>query len=219
MPTPARPAFRLATVAAASALLLTLAACAPEQPAPTEPVAEPSSEPTPSPEPSESSPEPSPEPELVFTMPTDCTVILPADRVGTLEAQGLTLLGGPGSLYGDEYFGDQTPEQLIGGMSCVWGQEGVDLSTILFSVAPFNAVSRESTINDLVAQGYVPFEREDSSLAFGVLGEEGIGPAIYNLITDDAWFSVLNSLGGQTGFDESVLFTEEMRGVAYGAIE
>lgn len=219
MPTPARPAFRLATVAAASALLLTLAACAPEQPAPTEPVAEPSSEPTPSPEPSETSPEPSPEPELVFTMPADCTVILPADRVGTLEAQGLTLLGGPGSLYGDEYFGDQTPEQLIGGMSCVWGQEGVDLSTILFSVAPLNAVSRESTINDLVAQGYVPFEREDSSLAFGVLGEEGIGPAIYNLITDDAWFSVLNSLGGQTGFDESVLFTEEMRGIAYGAIE
>ncbi len=219
MPTPARPAFRLATAAAASALLLTLAACAPEQPAPTEPVAEPSSEPTPSPEPSETSPEPSPEPELVFTMPADCTVILPADRVGTLEAQGLTLLGGPGSLYGDEYFGDQTPEQLIGGMSCVWGQEGVDLSTILFSVAPLNAVSRESTINDLVAQGYVPFEREDSSLAFGVLGEEGIGPAIYNLITDDAWFSVLNSLGGQTGFDESVLFTEEMRGVAYGAIE
>ena len=219
MPTPARPAFRLATAAAASALLLTLAACAPEQPAPTEPVAEPSSEPTPSPEPSETTPEPSPEPELVFTMPADCTVILPADRVGTLEAQGLTLLGGPGSLYGDEYFGDQTPEQLIGGMSCVWGQEGVDLSTILFSVAPLNAVSRESTINDLVAQGYVPFEREDSSLAFGVLGEEGIGPAIYNLITDDAWFSVLNSLGGQTGFDESVLFTEEMRGVAYGAIE
>ncbi|RZS59198.1 hypothetical protein EV141_0416 [Microcella putealis] len=219
MPTPARPAFRLATAAAASALLLTLAACAPEQPAPTEPVAEPSSEPTPSPEPSETTPEPSPEPELVFTMPADCTVILPADRVGTLEAQGLTLLGGPGSLYGDEYFGDQTPEQLIGGMSCVWGQEGVDLSTILFSVAPLNAVSRESTINELVAQGYVPFEREDSSLAFGVLGEEGIGPAIYNLITDDAWFSVLNSLGGQTGFDESVLFTEEMRGVAYGAIE
>ncbi|HET8957039.1 MAG TPA: hypothetical protein VFM95_01145 [Microcella sp.] len=219
MPTPARPAFRLATVAAASVLLLALAACAPDEPAPTEPVAEPTAEPTPSPEPSEPSPTPSPEPELVFTMPADCTVILPVDRVGTLEAQGLTLLGGPGSLYGDEYFGDQTPEQLIGGMSCVWGQEGVDLSTILFSVAPLNAASRESTINDLVAQGYVPFEREDSSLAFGVLGEEGIGPAIYNLITDDAWFSVLNSLGGQTGFDESVLFTEEMRGVAYGAIE
>lgn len=219
MPSRARPAFRLVSAAAASVLLVALAACAPEEPAPAEPVAEPTTAPEPTPEPSEPSAEPSPEPELVFTQPADCTAILPDTRVGTLEAQGLTLLGGPGSLYGDEYFGDQTPEQLIGGMSCVWGQEGVDLSTILFSVAPLNDVSRESTINDLVAQGYVPFEREDSSLAFGVLGEEGVGPAIYNLITDDAWFSVLNSLGGQTGFDESVLFTEEMRGVAYGAIE
>lgn len=183
-----------------------------------EPTVEPSVEPTPEPEPVDT-PEPTPEPELVFEMPADCTEILPASRVATLEAQGLQLLGGPGSLYGNEYFGDQTPEQLIGGMSCVWGQEGVGLSTILFSVAPLNAASRASTVNDLVAQGYITFPREDSSLAYGILGDEGGGPAIYNLVTDDAWFSVLNGLGGQTGFDEAVLFSEEMRGVAYGAIE
>ena len=74
-------------------LLVALAACAPEEPAPAEPVAEP----TTAPEPSEPSAEPSPEPEPVFTQPADCTAILPDTRVGTLEAQGLTLLGGPGS--------------------------------------------------------------------------------------------------------------------------
>ncbi|MFN3708150.1 hypothetical protein [Microcella sp.] len=209
---------RLAALAAVGLLAVGLSACADQPAAEPEPTVEPTAAPEPEPI-TEPEPEPEPEPELVFTMPTDCTQILPADRVASLEAQNLQLLGGPGSIYGDEFFFDETPEQLVGGISCVWGQEGVDLSTILLSVAPLNAATRAQTIEDLIAQGYISYDRDDSSLAFGLIGDAGGPPAIYNLITNDAWFSMLNSLGGQTGFDEAILLTEELRGVAYGAIE
>jgi hypothetical protein len=213
-----RLASRLAALAAISVLLTGLGACAADSSAQPEPT----TEPTVAPEPeliAEPEPEPEPEPELIFTMPSDCTELLPANRVVSLEAQGLQLLGGPGSLYGDEFFFDQTPEQLVGGITCVWGKEGVDMSTILLSVAPLNAATRAQTLQELAAQGYVPFDREDSSLAYGQLGEQGLAPAIYNLVTDDAWFSMLNALGGPAGFDEAVLLTEELRGVAYGALD
>ncbi len=213
-----RRASRLVSALAAGLLAVGLGACADQPAEAPEPIAEPTTAPEPEPT-TEPEPEPEPEPELVFTMPTDCTEILPAARVASLEAQNLQLLGGPGSIYGDDFFFDETPEQLVGGISCVWGQEGVDLSTILLSVAPLNAATRAQTIDDLIAQGYIAYDRDDSSLAYGLIGDAGGPPAIYNLITNDAWFSMLNSLGGQAGFDESILLTEELRGVAYGALE
>lgn len=213
-----RRASRLVSALAAGLLAVGLGACADQPAEAPEPIAEPTTAPEPE-HTTEPEPEPEPEPELVFTMPSDCTEILPAARVASLEAQNLQLLGGPGSIYGDEFFFDETPEQLVGGISCVWGQEGVDLSTILLSVAPLNAATRAQTIDDLIAQGYIAYDRDESSLAYGLIGDAGGPPAIYNLITNDAWFSMLNSLGGQAGFDESILLTAELRGVAYGALE
>lgn len=214
-------AHRVAAVTAAVVLSLGLAACA-EQPPTDEPIVESpaapdpdeTSEPVPEPE-----PEPEPEPDPVFAMPEDCTMILPADRVQSLLGQNLALLGGPGSLYGEEFFVDETPEELVGGISCVWAQEDVPASSLLLSVAPLNAATRAQTVNDLIAQGYLEQDREDSSLALGVIGDSGGAPAIYNLITDDAWFSVISALGGETGFDEAILLAEELRGVAYGLME
>lgn len=209
-----RRASRLVAALTGGLLAVGLGACAAEPIEAPEPIAAPTTAPEPEP-----ATEPEPEPELVFAMPTDCTEILPTARVASLEAQNLQLLGGPGSIYGDDFFFDETPEQLVGGISCVWGQEGVDLSTILLSVAPLNAATRAQTIDDLIAQGYIAYDRDDSSLAYGLIGDAGGPPAIYNLITNDAWFSMLNSLGGRAGFDESILLTEELRGVAYGALE
>ncbi|RZT59262.1 hypothetical protein EV140_1866 [Microcella alkaliphila] len=213
-----RRASRLVAALTGGLLAVGLGACAAEPIEAPEPIAAPTTAPEPEPA-TEPEPEPEPEPELVFAMPTDCTEILPTARVASLEAQNLQLLGGPGSIYGDDFFFDETPEQLVGGISCVWGQEGVDLSTILLSVAPLNAATRAQTIDDLIAQGYIAYDRDDSSLAYGLIGDAGGPPAIYNLITNDAWFSMLNSLGGRAGFDESILLTEELRGVAYGALE
>ncbi len=201
-------AQRLLVGTAALVLLGTLSACAPE----TEPVAE---EPTPTPTPTTvetTGPEPE---ELVFTMPVDCTTILPQSRLDAFAAQSLQLLGGPGSVYGDDYFFEPTPEQLAGGISCVFAQDGVDLSSVLISVAPVSTANRARIIEDLTAQGLNEATTPDGALTYSQQGDEGLAPAIYNVVTQESWISVISGLGGPAFFDEAVTLAGEVATQVY----
>ncbi|WAB80919.1 hypothetical protein OVN18_10150 [Microcella daejeonensis] len=203
------PSRRLLASSAVVALVVGLSACAPAVES-EEPVVEPSTSATPEPvETPTASPEPEAQPR-VFTMPADCTVMLPPERVTELTEQNLALLGGPGSLYGDEYFFNATPEQLAGGISCVWAQEGVDLSSLLISAAPLTTATRGQIITDLSAQGLNEVILEDGSLTYGVVGDEAAAGAQFNLLTDDAWISVINAFGGDVFFDEAVVLANEV---------
>ena len=197
---------RLLASTAAAVLIIGLAACAPVES--EEPVAEPTTSEAPEPVVTPTAePEPAP---AVFTMPVDCTGILPPERVTALTEQDLALLGGPGSLYGDDYFFNATPEQLAGGISCVWAQEGVDLSSLLISVAPLSTATRGAIISELSAQGLNEVILEDGSLTYGVVGDEAGAPAQFNLLTDDSWMSVISAFGGDVFFDEAVVLTNEV---------
>ena len=69
-----------------------------------------------------------------FTMPADCLGILPQSRQDSFASQNLVLLGGPGGQF-EQYYGDPTPEERAGGISCIWGDEAVPESLITISVA------------------------------------------------------------------------------------
>lgn len=185
-----------------------LAACAPE----AEPIAEPETpEPTPT---AVQTTEPEPEP-AVFTMPTDCTTILPESRLEAFAEQNLQLLGGPGGVYGDEYFFDPTPEQLAGGISCVFAEDGVDLSSLLISVAPVSTANRAQIINDLTAQGLNEATTADGAVTYSQQGDEGVVPAIYNVITQESWISVISTFGGEVFYNEAVTLATEVAGEVY----
>lgn len=199
---------RLMTGTAALVLVLGLAACAPE----AEPTAEAE---TPEPTPTETeSATPEPEP-LTFVMPIDCTTILPQSRLDAFAGQNLALLGGPGGVYGDDYFFDPTPEQLAGGISCVYAEDGRDLSSLLISVAPISAANRPGIVNDLTAQGLNEGTTADGALTYSQLGDEAGAPAIYNVITTTSWISVLSAFGGQAFYDEAVVIAGEVTGEVY----
>lgn len=200
---------RLLASTVAIALLCGLAACTPEP----EPVAE---NPTPTPTPTvEESAEPEPE-ELVFSMPVDCTTILPQSRLDAFAGQSLELLGGPGSIYGDDYFFDPTPEQLAGGVSCVYAQDGVDRSSVLISVAPVSPSNRATIIGDLSAQGLNESTTDDGALTYGQLGDdEGLAPAIHNVVTTESWISVISALGGSAFYDEALVLADEVAAQVY----
>ena len=201
-------AQRLLAGTAALVLIGGLSACAPE----TEPVAE---EPTPEPTPTVvETIEPEPV-DLAFTMPVDCTTILPAARVEALAAQNLELLGGPGSVYGDDYFFDPTPEQLAGGISCVYAQDGVDLSSLLISVAPVSPANRARIIDDLTAQSLNEATTAEGALTYGQQGDESLAPAIYNVVTQESWISVISSPGGPAFYDEAVVLAGEVAAQVY----
>lgn len=193
---------------AAVILVGALAACAPE-PEPIE--AEPTIEPTPT-ETVSAEPEPV---TLTFTLPTDCTEILPASRVESFSAAGLELLGGPGSKFGNDYFFEGTPEQNVGGITCVFADEADDLSSIAISVAPITAATRAGIVNDLTGQG-LNEDIVDGAVTYSQQGDEqGLAPAILNVVTQESWISIISVVGGPASFERAELLVSEVEASVY----
>lgn len=201
-------AQRVLTGTAVIALVVALSACAAEE----EPAAAPEA---PEPVPTAVETEEPEAPVLSFVMPADCTTILPQERLDSFAEQNLELLGGPGSVYGDDYFFDPTPEQLVGGISCVYAEDGTDISSLLVSVAPVSAATRAQVINDLAAQGLNEGTTDDGAVTYSQFGDENAAPAIYNVITNESWISVISAFGGQLFYEEAVSIADDVTGEVY----
>lgn len=196
---------RTALLPVAVGLALALAACGGEaapEPTETETVA-----PTPTPTVTDGPAE------AVFTMPADCTTVLPATRQQQLVAQGRILLGGPGAKY-EQYYAGATPEELAGGISCVWGDEAAPESTVTVSVAPLSAATRGAVVDSLVAQGLNEAMVEDG-ISYAQIGDENSAPAVLNILRVDSWISVIQALGGEDRFNEAVELAAEAAAQVY----
>ncbi|MEO5921842.1 MAG: hypothetical protein ABIQ01_11945 [Pseudolysinimonas sp.] len=142
-----------------------------------------------------------------FTMPADCLGLLPQSRQDSFASQNLVLLGGPGGQF-EQYYADPTPEELAGGISCIWGDEAVPESTITVSVAPLTASNHAAVVDALIAQGLNEAPLEEG-ISYAQLGDENSAPAILNVIRDDSWISVIEALGGEAFFGEAVELANE----------
>jgi hypothetical protein len=186
-------------------IAFSLAACVGEPEA--GPTDQPTESATPTPEPTEAASE------RTFTMPTDCFGILPQSRQDAFAAQDLVLLGGPGGQF-PQYYADPTPEEQVGGISCIWGDEDVPESTITVSVAPLSTATRGSVVDNLIGQGLNEATLDDG-ISYAQLGDENSAPAILNIIRDDSWVSVIEALGGEAFFDEAVELAGEVADQVY----
>ncbi|MEY4458121.1 MAG: hypothetical protein RIS25_714 [Actinomycetota bacterium] len=194
-------------VVAVSLLALVLTGCAAEVPV------EPTATPTPT-ESETSTPEPTPVDNGTFSMPSDCTGVLPADRAAALESEGIVLLAGPGGIYGLELITDPTPEMLAGGISCYYGYDNEDVNQLkiysVVSVAPVSDDTSEAIVSDLVGQGMNASTDEVGNSTYSILGDSDSNvPAQYNLMTNEAWISVISILGGETFYRENVVIAGE----------
>ena len=188
-------------VALIAALLVGCAAPADEPSAPPPASDSSTGEPTPSSTPSPDA--------AVFRMPTLCAELLPAARVTRLEALGMELLAGPEGKYGDAYLADPTPEQLVGGITCIWGEEEVPENSVIISVAPLVAATRDTVIEDLVEQGLN--ERVAGAvLIYERIGDEVAAPAVVNAVHEDCWVSVIEGVGGEDFYEEAVAIADEV---------
>ncbi len=195
------------TTVALLALLLT--GCSPE-PAPG---GEPSALGSPEPGPSATSEAPA----ETFTLPTACLDILPASRLSDFDAAGIVLLGGPDGLYGDDYLLDPSPEQQAGGVTCIWGPPDTELSTVTISVAPLSAAERPTVVSDLsISQGLNESIGETATY-YWKLGDSDDHPAILNVIEDDSWISVIQTIGGTDSYAEAERIAAEVRAEVYEA--
>lgn len=199
--------MRMRVVLGAAAILIALlAGCAPE-PAETDETpsgADPTTTATTTPEPGVP----------VFGMPELCADILTAETAATFASEGLDLLGGPDGLYGENYFGDPTPEEKAGGITCVWGDEAVPSSTVIVSVAPITTSSRSGIVSALIASGLVESQVE-GGLTYARIGDEVSAPAELHVIRNDSWISVLEAVGGEDRFQQARELVDEVTKQVY----
>jgi hypothetical protein len=197
-------------IAAALVLTLTVLALtgcvAPSPP----PAAEPTRSTTPTPTPTGSAAPVATE--LAFVMPEDCRSVLPESRRTTLDAGGISLLGGPGGKYA-QYFADPTPEERAGGITCVWGDDATDAASITISVAPLGA-TRAEIVQSLLDQGLNEAIDDDVTL-YAKQGDENESPAIVNVLRADSWISVIQTVGGPASFDEALTVADEVGKIVY----
>jgi len=197
----------LAVLPLAITLLVVLAGCtAAETPEET---------PTPT---ATAAPAPSATPEavkLTFTMPTDCTAMLPQSRIDAFSTEGIILLGGPGGKYAD-YLTDATPEEQAGGISCIWGFEDSEVSSFTISVAPLTAATRPDVIASFTEQG-LNEELVGDAVAYGVQGDRTLDPAIMNVLRGESWISVIATIGGSDSYTQSVEIAQEVHDLVYTA--
>ncbi len=152
--------------------------------------------------------------ELVFTPPTDCTALLPESAVASLAAEGIELVKGPGSPSTEPIFVEsQTPEELVGGISCLYSVPGDEETGIyiILSVAPVSEDARPGVISGLLAQNLNVGQSTDGALTYWIWGDEVIVPALHNTLYQDSWYSALLQPGGRAAYDKGVALVEGMR--------
>ena len=200
---------QLTMSAAALTAVLLLAGCAAETPVDETPVETPAAP--------SAAPEPTEEPE-VFTLPTDCTTMLSADRVADFATQGLALLGGPGGKYGTDYLADPTPEESAGGMTCIWGFDDTDFASVTISVAPLAPADRAGVVTSLIEQG-LNETVEGNTTTYVQQGDANSQPAIINVLRSDSWISVIETVGGEEFYAEAVMLADDVHGQVYNPAE
>ncbi|MCF8548825.1 MAG: hypothetical protein K9G03_02465 [Pontimonas sp.] len=152
--------------------------------------------------------------EITYSRPTDCTSLLDDAGLALLAPGGLELIAGPGSPSNDPiYVEGQTPEELVGGLSCLYAVPGeVDTGiNIILGTASVDAAIRPTVIDDLLAQQLNVGQTADGALTYWKWGDEVIVPAIHNSLYTDSWYSALIQPGGRESYDLGVALVQAMR--------
>jgi hypothetical protein len=195
-------------IGSATLVALLLAGCTPAPPADDD-----AATPGPTPEVTETAPAETPT-AREFRMPTFCDDLVTADTEAAFDADGLQLLGGPGGIYGENYFGDPTPEERAGGITCVWGDEDAPATTVIVSVAPVTASSRAGIVKSLVDSGLIESELE-GALSYARIGDEVSAPGELHVIRNDSWISVIEAVGGEERFEHATELVDEVTAQVY----
>ena len=151
---------------------------------------------------------------ITFSRPADCRSVLTDQGLALLTPRGIELVAGPGSPSNDPiYVEGQTPEELVGGLSCLFaipGEEDTGINIILGTAALDTAI-RPTVIEDLLAQQLNVGQTTDGALTYWKWGDEVIVPAIHNSLYGDSWYSALIQPGGRESYDLGVALVQEMR--------
>lgn len=196
------PRMLLRSVAAAALVLLALSGCTPN---PEEPTVEPS----PSAEPEQPT-----EPAVpVFVAPTSCTELLGSELEQDFLAESV--------LFSDSAGNGINPGEPIGQdggdpFACLYGQDGVDLSTFELSAQALSNEEHEGVIAELATRG-LDEQSDGERVSFSQEGSEGGDPAILHVVYPDGWITAYSTFGGAERSAEIASWVETATSEVYPA--
>lgn len=151
---------------------------------------------------------------LSFAPPSDCTTLLSDAGLALLDPLGIELVKGPGSPTNESiYVEGQTPEELIGGLSCLFaipGEEDTGVNIVL-SAAEVDAPIRPAVVTALVDQRLNTGLTSDGAATYWRWGDEVNVTAIHNSLYPDSWYSALLQPGGRESYDLGLALVQSMR--------
>ncbi len=157
-------------------------------------------EPTTGPEPTASaSPTPAAAP-AIFTLPDDCDELIGPDLDAEFAANGVTLFSdsnGNGIYEQEGSVGQDGGEPFY----CVYGQDGVDLSSFEFAAQALTNDAHEGVLAELGTRG-LDESADGDRVIFSQEGDEGTLPAIVHIVLPDGWVTVNSTFGGPDRFAE-----------------
>lgn len=160
------------------------------------------------PAPTSTAPAPTPDEPApaVFTLPDDCAELIGPDLDAEYAANGVILFSdsdGNGIYEQEESVGQ------VGGdpFYCVYGQDGVDLSSFEFAAQALAEDGREQLLAELGALG-LDESADGDRVIFSQEGDEGTLPAIVHIVLPDGWVTVNSTFGGPDRFAEATDWAE-----------
>jgi hypothetical protein len=148
-----------------------------------------------------------------FVDPASCDALTSDDLRATFEADGLELLGGPGSRYGED---PAALAESFGGITCQWGVDGDIATSVSLAVTPLDATNRPTIEQGLEQQGLQGVDTDGVTL-YGVRGVEGEADqfAQLNMLRDDSWIAVVLGEGGDDAFARAEEYAADVTASVY----
>ena len=145
-----------------------------------------------------------------FFLPTSCTDVLPFADYQQLTTEPIALLRGPGSGSPDPVYAEGSPQEALGGITCLFGN-AEETMTYTLSIAPVSEGNRADIIDGLLEQKYNVDQTTTGGLIYSILGDEYSTPATYNTLFPEAWYEVLVTPGGRIAYEQAERLASLMR--------
>jgi hypothetical protein len=145
-----------------------------------------------------------------FALPSSCTDLLPFADYQQLTTEPVSLLRGPGSGSPDPVYAEGSPQEALGGITCLFG-DAEETMTYTLSIAPVSEGNRAGIIDGLLAQKYNVDQTMTGGLIYSILGDEYSTPATYNTLFPEAWYEVLVTPGGRIAYEQAERLASLMR--------
>ncbi|GAB3133189.1 hypothetical protein [Marisediminicola antarctica] len=135
-----------------------------------------------------------------FTLPDDCSELVGPDLAAEYAANDVVLFSdsnGNGIYEQERSVGQDGGEPLY----CVYGQDGVDLSSFEFAAQALTNDAHEGVLAELATRG-LDESADGERVIFSQEGDEGTLPAIVHIVLPDGWVTVNSTFGGPDRFAE-----------------